>query len=188
MSRHAPRVVVVLGYSDGRHDELHPVCAARLARAAALARGDDVVVLSGWARVPGTRSEAELMAAAWTGTAREVVVDPVAQTTVGNAANALDDVRRIGAREVVVVTSRWHAPRAAAAFRLVVRGTGAKVAPAFPDEPRNLWATLRELPRWPLLPFQVGAARRARAQGGAGAAQAKAGVSRGGRGDTRARG
>ena len=73
------------------------------------------MVLSGWARVPGTRSEAELMAEAWAGTAREVVVDPVAQTTVGNAANALDDVRRVGAREVVVVTSRWHAGRARAA-------------------------------------------------------------------------
>jgi uncharacterized SAM-binding protein YcdF (DUF218 family) len=159
MSQHAPRVVVVLGYSDGGRGELHPACAARLARAAELTTGDDVVVLSGWARVPGTRSEAELMAEAWAGKAREVVVDPVAQTTVGNAANALDDVRRVGAREVVVVTSRWHAPRAAAAFRLIVRGTGARVATAFPDEPRNLRASLRELPLWLLLPFQVRAAR-----------------------------
>ena len=75
-------------------------------------------MLSGWARVPGTRSEAELMAAAWEGRARELVVDPDARTTVGNAANALDDIRRVGAREVVVVTSRWHAARAKAAFRL----------------------------------------------------------------------
>jgi len=175
MSPHARRVVVVLGYSDGGRGELHPACAARLARAAELATRDDVVVLSGWARVPGTRSEAELMAEAWAGEAwageaREVVVDPVAQTTVGNAANALDDVRRVGAREVVVVTSRWHAPRAAAAFRLIVRGTGARVATAFPDEPRNLRASLRELPLWLLLPFQVRAARWARAQDGAGAA------------------
>ena len=62
------RVVVVLGYADGGRDALHPVAAARLARAAEISTDDDVVVLSGWARVPGTRSEAELMAAAWTRT------------------------------------------------------------------------------------------------------------------------
>ncbi len=61
---------------------------------------DDVVVLSGWARVPGTHSEAELMRAAWRGAAREVVVDPDARTTVENMANALNDVLRVGAREV----------------------------------------------------------------------------------------
>jgi uncharacterized SAM-binding protein YcdF (DUF218 family) len=155
-----PRVVVVLGYSDGGAGALHPICAARLARAAEVATEDDVVVLSGWARVPGTRSEAELMADAWAGRAREVVVDPVARTTVGNAANALDDVRRVGAKAVVVGTSRWHAPRAAAAFRLVLRGTGARVTSASPAEPRNLRASLRELPLWLLLPAQVAAKRR----------------------------
>jgi uncharacterized SAM-binding protein YcdF (DUF218 family) len=156
----AARVVVVLGYSDGGRCELHPVCAARLARAAEVSTSADVVVLSGWARVPGTASEAELMAQAWAGQAREVVVDPVARTTVGNAANALDDVRRVGARDVLVVTSRWHAPRAAAAFRLALRGTGARVTTASPRESRNLRAALRELPLWLLLPAQVAAARR----------------------------
>lgn len=160
MSRRASRVVVVLGYSDGGSGELHPVCAARLARAAELSTQDDVVVLSGWAHVPGTPSEAALMQAAWAGFAGEVVVDPVARTTVGNAANALDDVRRVGAHEVVVVTSRWHAPRAAAAFRWIVGGTDARVTTAFPDEPRNLRASLRELPLWLLLPAQIARARR----------------------------
>jgi len=155
-----PRVVVVLGYSDGGRGELHPVCAARLARAAEITGPDDVVVLSGWARVPGTRPEAELMAEAWRGRAGKVVVDPVARTTVGNAANAFDDVRRTGAREVVVVTSRWHAPRAKAAFRLVLRGTGARVTSASPVEPASPHASLRELPLWLLLPAQVAAVRR----------------------------
>lgn len=159
MSGRASRVVVVLGYSDGGRGALHPVCAARLGRAAEVATEDDLVVLSGWARVPGTRSEAELMAEAWAGPSREVVVDPVARTTVGNVANALDDVRRVGAREVVVVTSRWHAPRAAAAFRWILRGTSTRVTTAFPAEPRNLRASLRELPLWLLLPAQVWAAR-----------------------------
>ena len=51
----ATRVVVVLGYSDGARSELHPVCAARLARAAEVTTSDDVVVLSGWARSRHTR-------------------------------------------------------------------------------------------------------------------------------------
>jgi len=112
----------------------------------------DVVVLSGWARVPGSRSEAELMAAAWKGTARELVVDPDARTTVGNAANALNDIRRVDAREVVVVTSRWHAPRAKAAFRLLLRGSRVRVVAESPPETRAARALLRELPLWALLP------------------------------------
>ena len=154
------RVVVVLGYSDGGRGQLHPVGAARLVRAAEIATGEDVVVLSGWARVAGTRSEAELMAAAWQGCARELVVDPDARTTVGNATNALNDIRRVGAREVVVVTSRWHAPRAKAAFRLLLRGSGVRVVGLFPPERRDLRASLRELPLWVLLPAQLAASRR----------------------------
>ena len=165
-----PRVVVVLGYSDGGRGELHPIAAARLARAAEVSTGDDVVVLSGWARVPGTQSEAELMAAAWRGAARELVVDPDARTTVGNAANALDDVRRSGATEVVVVTSRWHAARAKAAFRLLLRGSHVHVGSACPPEPRNVRAVLRELPLWLLLPAQLWHARRPAASAQAGAA------------------
>lgn len=160
MSRRTPRVIVVLGYSDGGRGELHPTCAARLAHAAEISTADDVVVLSGWAKVPGTRSEAELMQGAWAGTAREVVVDPDARTTAGNAANALDDVRRFGAGEVVVVTSRWHAPRAQAAFRWMLRGTGIHVASASPKESLNVRASLLELPLWPLLPLQIHAARK----------------------------
>jgi uncharacterized SAM-binding protein YcdF (DUF218 family) len=149
----------VLGYSDGGRDAIHPVCAARVARAAGLSTPSDVVVLSGWARVPGTRSEAELMAAAWRGTARELVVDPDARTTMGNALNALDDIRRVKAREVVVVTSRWHAPRAAAAFRLLLLRRGVRVVTACPREPRRLRPLLRELPLWLLLPAQLWHAR-----------------------------
>lgn len=160
MTGKPPRVIVVLGYSDGDGSGLHPVCAARLARATEIATVDDVVVLSGWARVPGTRSEAELMAAAWTGKAREIVVDPDARTTVGNATNSLNDIRRVGANDVVVVTSRWHAPRAKAAFRLLLRGSGVRVVETSPLERRNIGATLRELPLWTLLPAQIWATRR----------------------------
>ena len=153
------RVVVVLGYSDAGRSELHPVCEARLARAAEVTTPDDVVVLSGWARLPHTHSEAELMHAAWRGAAREVVVDPDARTTVDNMANALNDVLRVGAHEVLVVTSSWHAPRAKAALRWLLRHTGVKVRSTSPAG-RSRKASLRELALWPLLPFQLWAAGR----------------------------
>ena len=156
----AARVVVVLGYSNGDRGELHPVCAARLERAAEVATSDDVVVLSGWARVPHGVSEAELMRAAWRGSAREVVVDPDARTTVENLANALNDVLRVGAREVVIVTSSWHAPRAKAALRWLLRHTGVKVRSAAPSSARSWRASFRELPLWLLLPAQLWAVGR----------------------------
>jgi uncharacterized SAM-binding protein YcdF (DUF218 family) len=159
VSTRAERVVVVLGYSDGGSGELHPECAARLDTAAALVTGGDVVVLSGWARVRHTRSEAELMADAWTAPAAELVVDPDARTTVGNASNAMNDVFRVGAREVVVVTSSWHAPRAKAAFRWLLRSTGVKVRSASPPGGSRR-GSLRELTLWPLLPFQLWRAQR----------------------------
>jgi hypothetical protein len=153
------RLVVVLGYSDGGTADLHPICAARLARAAELTTADDVVVLSGWARRAGGQPEAQLMRAAWSGAAREVVVDPVARTTVENLANALNDVRRVEAREVVVVTSSWHACRATAAMRWLLRRRGIHVRAESPSG-RSTRAALRELALWPLLPFQLWQARK----------------------------
>lgn len=155
----AGRVVVVLGYSNSGGHDLHPVCAARLERAAEVATADDVVVLSGWARTSGRHSEAELMRAAWRGNARELVIDPDARTTVENLANALNDVLRVGAREVVVVTSSWHAPRAKAALRWLLLHTGVRVRSISPPG-RSHRAALREVALWPLLPFQLWAAGR----------------------------
>ena len=78
------RVVAVLGFSVRGGGGLHPVCAARVETAAGLAREDDVVVLSGWARTPGARSEAELMRGAWTGSAARLVLDDGATHTAQN--------------------------------------------------------------------------------------------------------
>jgi hypothetical protein len=158
------RLVVVLGYSERGDRGLHPICARRLAHAATVSEIGDVVVLSGWARTPRVRPEAELMAAAWDGTCHELVVDPDARHTLGNAVNALDDLVRTRARTVVVVTSRWHAPRARVIFAWVCRGTGARVVTSSPDEAISLGRTAHELPRWLLLPFQLlGVRRRHRA-------------------------
>jgi uncharacterized SAM-binding protein YcdF (DUF218 family) len=156
------RLVVVLGYSNGDGSGLHPLCAARLTRAAQVATADDVVVLSGWARSPGAHPEAALMRAAWQGEAREVVVDPDARTTVENLANAVNDVLRVRAGEVVVVTSSWHAARATAAMRWLLRGRGIEVRAESPPG-TSTRARLRELLLWPLLPFQLWAAGRGRA-------------------------
>lgn len=159
MTVRADRVVVVLGYSDGGVGQLHPVCAARLEAAASIVSDADVVVLSGWARVDGSRSEAELMADAWHAPVAELVVDPDARTTIGNAANAMNDVFRVGARQVVVVTSTWHARRARVAFRWLLRYTGVRVTSVSPPG-RSRSASLRELALWPLLPFQLWRAQR----------------------------
>jgi hypothetical protein len=154
------RLVVVLGYSERAGRDLHPVCASRLSHGAVVAGPDDVVVLSGWARHRRVRPEAELMAEAWNGTCRELVVDPDARHTVDNARNALDDLARTGAPTVVIVTSRWHAPRARAIFAWVVRGTGTRVVASSPAEPVDLRRLLGEAPRWILLPLQLVAGRR----------------------------
>ncbi len=149
------RLIVVLGYSAGDHQGLHPICAQRVDHAARIATEHDVVVLSGWARVPGTRPEAELMAQAWTGSARELVIDPDARTTVGNASNALDDLRRTGATEVVIVTSRWHMPRALAVFRWRFRGLDKTIVGSAPPERGRYRDRFGEIWRWAALPVQL---------------------------------
>jgi uncharacterized SAM-binding protein YcdF (DUF218 family) len=158
--RSGRRVVAVLGYSDRGGDSLHGICASRLERAAAEATPEDVVVLSGWARRRGRLSEAELMLRAWSGRADRVVCDHDARTTAENAAHVVAIVREVGAVDVLVVTSRWHARRAAAMFRLLLRGSGVRVAVVTPDEPRSLRGVLRELVRWPLVPIQALQVRR----------------------------
>ena len=99
------------------------------------------------------------MRAAWRGHACEVVVDPDARTTVENLANALNDIVRVGAQEALIVTSSWHAPRAKAALRWLLRSTGVRVRAIAPPG-RSVRAALRELPLWLLLPFQLWTAGR----------------------------
>ena len=57
------------------------------------------------------------MRQAWRGPAVRLVADGDARTTVGNARAVAAVARHIGADEVVIVTSSWHARRA----RLLVR-------------------------------------------------------------------
>jgi uncharacterized SAM-binding protein YcdF (DUF218 family) len=148
------RLVAVLGYSDHTATDLHPVCAARLERAAAEAHPDDVVLFSGWAR--GTldrRTEADLMESAWDAPVRGRLVDRDARTTFGNAIGIARTARELSASEVVLVTSSWHARRAAALVRAALAGSGTNVRVAATDEPTAARHGIRELASLTIVPL-----------------------------------
>lgn len=153
------RLLVVLGYSDGRADGLHPICSARLERAAQVAEGADTVVLTGWARRPGALPEAELMRRAWRGPGERVICETGARITAENAAQVARLVPELGAHEVVVVTSSWHRLRTALLFRLLLRGTGASIRVVAAKRQWSLRLVLRELACLLLVPAQVQRAR-----------------------------
>jgi uncharacterized SAM-binding protein YcdF (DUF218 family) len=141
------RLVVVLGYSARGDVGLHPICAARIAKAAALASGEDTVVLTG-------RPEAELMRAAWRGRALRVLCDADAGATAESASYVGRLARELGAAEVVAVTSWWHCRRTAFLFRRALRGSGVAVstvgAPSWSGR-----VLLREAGAYALLPMQI---------------------------------
>jgi uncharacterized SAM-binding protein YcdF (DUF218 family) len=155
------RLVAVLGYSPRRGSELHPICAARLARAEHVARAGDVVLLSGWSRRNGSQTEADLMAEAWRSPGVELVHDRDARHTVQNAARIAAAAQEVGAAEIVVVTSWWHRPRAAALARRAVGPQGARVTAVGARSPLRLPLLLRELACLAALPAQLRAVRRA---------------------------
>jgi uncharacterized SAM-binding protein YcdF (DUF218 family) len=153
------RLLVVLGYSAGRRNGLHPVCAARLERAARVADAD-AVVLTGGTRRDGALPEAELMRRAWEGSQEPIICDTESRITAENAARVAALVRELDAHEVVVVTSWWHRVRAALLFRMLFRETGARVRVVAARGPWSLRLMLRELACLALVPAQVGRARR----------------------------
>ena len=155
------RLVAVLGYSDRSGSALHPVCAARLARAAGEATPDDTVLFSGWARHGLPTAEADLMAASWTAPVRAKLVDRGARTTLGNAVGVGRAARRLGADEVVLVTSRRHARRAAFLVWASLRGSGASVRVVSADDP-DVPGALREVAAWALAPVLAVVAARNR--------------------------
>lgn len=158
----AGRLVAVLGYSDGSDSGLHPVCAARLERASEIARPDDVVLFSGWARHGATAPEAELMSQAWRQPARRIVLDRGASTTAGNAIGIGRAARALAVNEVVVVTSSWHGRRTSALARAALAGSGVRVELVTTDEEARPTARARELACWSLVPVLAVVAARAR--------------------------
>jgi uncharacterized SAM-binding protein YcdF (DUF218 family) len=158
----AGRLVAVLGYSDSSTAGLHPVCAARLARAAAETRPDDVVLLSGGARGGASTAEADLMARAWSAPARSLLVDRGARTTLGNALGVARAAQRVGAEEIVLVTSRWHASRAGFLVRAALVGSGAALQVVVADETAAPGRSVRELLAWAVVPVLAVVAARSR--------------------------
>lgn len=156
------RLVAVFGYSDGTTAGLHPIAAARLARAAAEARPDDVILFSGWARGSAPAAEAELMANAWTTPTRGRLVDRGARTTLGNAIGVARAARRVGADEVVLVTSRWHARRAATLVRASLLGTRTTARVVTADTSLTAGRGLREIASWTIVPVLALVAARSR--------------------------
>jgi DUF218 domain-containing protein len=142
------RVVAVLGYSRRRDEELHAICAARLAHAQAVSGGARAVVFSGM-------PEAELMRAAWAGSDVELICDPEARSTAQNAANVATAARALGAEELVAVTSGWHRLRALLLLKLALRGSGIRVSVETADGPRPLLLLAREAVCLALVPFQL---------------------------------
>jgi uncharacterized SAM-binding protein YcdF (DUF218 family) len=153
------RLVVVLGYSEGRSEGLHAISAARLERAAALAERADAVVLTGWARRAGRPSEAELMRGAWPGPERPLMLDSEARITAENAAYVARLVDELGAKEVVIVTSWWHRLRSALLFRSLLRDRPVRVVVVGAGRPWSIRLLVRELACFALIPLQLRRAR-----------------------------
>ena len=149
------RLVAVLGYSARRSDGLDAVCAARLRHAEQLAGAADTVLLSGWSRRTNGTGEADLMRTAWSGADVRLISDGTARNTRENAAGVAETARRLGASEIVVVTSRWHALRARTLVRAALRERRVLVQTSSP--PGRLPVTLlaRELVCLAALPYHL---------------------------------
>jgi DUF218 domain len=105
------RLVAVLGYSHHRFDGMHDICAERVHHAETLEA--DAFLLSG---------EVDRMRPAWTGNGVPLLTDEAARNTRENAVGVAEAARRLGADDVVVVTSRWHAFRARTLVRAALPG------------------------------------------------------------------
>jgi len=154
------RVVAVLGYSRNGDRVLHPSCADRVAHAERIASGAAAVVLSGWARRHAPAGEAELMGAAWQRGDVPIVLDRSAQSTAENATAVANLARSLGAAEVVVVTSRWHARRARALVEAALLGSAIRVSVSSPEGRRAPLLFARELACSVAVPLQVRRLRR----------------------------
>jgi hypothetical protein len=142
------RLVAVLGYSARRGDGLHDVCAARVRHAQALVREGDAVLLTG---------EAELMRGAWH--EGRVSLDPDARNTRENARAIAAAARDVGATEVVVVTSAWHAYRARTLVRAALGDPRVTVTSASPPGWHPVTLLAREAACLAVLPLYVIPAR-----------------------------
>jgi uncharacterized SAM-binding protein YcdF (DUF218 family) len=154
------RLVAVLGYSNRRTRGLHELCAVRLRHAEQLVADNDAVLLSGWSRRRGDSPEADLMRRAWNGGKARFIEDVSARSTRENATSVAEAARRIGATEVTVVTSGWHAYRARSLVRAALAGT--PVETSSPGGRASVALRTRELACLATLPYHLTRLRAAR--------------------------
>jgi uncharacterized SAM-binding protein YcdF (DUF218 family) len=102
------------------------------------------------------------MAEAWKAPVRARVVDRHARTTLGNALSVSRLARKLGADEVVLVTSSWHARRASVLLRAALVGSGARLRKATADERVTPLRAARELASWTIVPLLALVAARTR--------------------------
>jgi uncharacterized SAM-binding protein YcdF (DUF218 family) len=150
----------VLGYSDRKTRALHPICVERLRHAETIVTRNDVVLLSGWGRRGVATPEAELMRSAWRGPDVPLITDETARNTSQNAGSVATTARRLGAAEVTVVTSWWHAFRARTLIRAAL--PNAVIRSSSPRGRAPLALLARELVCLAAVPYQVRRLRRAR--------------------------
>jgi hypothetical protein len=149
------RLVAVLGYSGRVHHDLHDICVTRLEHAEQIAADGDTVLLSGWARHVNGTGEAELMRSAWKGADVPLVSDADARNTRENAVGVAEAARRLGAGEVMVVTSRWHAFRARTLVRAALREPEVDVQSSSPPGRASVLLVVREIVCVAGLPYQL---------------------------------
>ena len=162
------RLVAVLGYSGFRGRGLHAICLARLRHGEALAHGDDTLLVSG---------EAALMRDA--SNRPDVVVDGAARNTRENARGVAATAHELGATEVVVVTSSWHALRARTLVRAAV-GPDVQVSSSSPPGRPSPRLALREVACLAVLPLHARALAHARKAGEQRVGRSPVGGARGG--------
>ncbi len=101
------------------------------------------------------------MREAWSRDDVPVVLDRSAQSTAGNAVAVARLARDLGAGELVVVTSRWHARRARALVRAALAGSGIRLSVSSPTDDAHPLLALRELACATAVPVQARRIRRA---------------------------
>jgi uncharacterized SAM-binding protein YcdF (DUF218 family) len=103
------------------------------------------------------------MARTWSHPARARFVDRGARTTLGNALAVARAARGVGADEIVLVTSHWHARRAAALVRAALVGSGVRLrVAATAEEHATTRHVLREAGAWLFVPVLAVVAARNR--------------------------
>ena len=102
------------------------------------------------------------MVDSWRTPVRGVFVDRGARSTLGNAIGIARAAREVEATEVLLVTSPWHARRAAVLVRASLRRSGVRVRVVAGNDRPTVRSGIRELVAWAFVPVLALVAARTR--------------------------